>query len=454
MNMPDTTSLRALSPSCFEGVIPAALGTCAADGTPNATWLSQVFLVDDHHVALSCQFFRKTRANLDAHPVAQLLVVDPGDFTQWILDLRFVRSETEGPTFDKMKHRIEAIASASKMDHVFALKSADVFEVIGVNLVPREGESRAPSPRITPNSLAGLVRLTEGIAAASELAAVVETGLNVLGTHLAYESVSLYLLEESEGHLYALASRGFQSSGVGARIPLGVSVIGTCAQRRMPVRIADAARELLYRRAVEEQVERVRGQDEREIPLPGLDGARSLLAVPLVLHGRLFGVLTTESRRALAFDDRDVEVLITAGHLLAQAIALHRDTRDEDADRDADDAPPKSEGSFAPIKIRYYPADDSVLIDGDYLIKGLPGRILFRVLSLRQAEGRSTFLNRELRLDPFLRLPAFKDNLETRLLMLQRRLEEKGSTIRLSREQRGRLHVVCEGDVVLETVNA
>ena len=31
---------------CFEGVIPAIIGTCAADGTPNSTYLSQVYAVD------------------------------------------------------------------------------------------------------------------------------------------------------------------------------------------------------------------------------------------------------------------------------------------------------------------------------------------------------------------------------------------------------------------------
>jgi adenylate cyclase len=86
------------------------------------------------------------------------------------------------------------------------------------------------------------------------------------------------------------------------------------------------------------------------------------------------------------------------------------------------------------------------------LIKGLPGRILWLVLTLRETEGRSTFSNRELRLHPFLKLPSFKDNLETRLLMLQRRLDDKGLAFRLQREQRGRLHVACDASLELEKV--
>jgi adenylate cyclase len=38
--------------SCFQGLIPAALFTCAKDGTPNAAFLSHVDYVDATHVAL------------------------------------------------------------------------------------------------------------------------------------------------------------------------------------------------------------------------------------------------------------------------------------------------------------------------------------------------------------------------------------------------------------------
>jgi hypothetical protein len=104
------------------------------------------------------------------------------------------------------------------------------------------------------------------------------------------------------------------------------------------------------------------------------------------------------------------------------------------------------------LRVRYYEADDSVFIDDEYLIKGLPGRILWLVLTLQREEGRSTFLNRELRLHPFLKLPAYKDNLETRLLMLQRRLDEKALALRLHREQRGRLRIECDLRIELERV--
>lgn len=461
------SGLRDLPSRCFDGGVPSVLSTCSADGTPNATWLSQVFFVDDRHVALSCQFFRKTRANLEAHPTAQLLICEPTMCGQWQLDLRFARRETAGATFDAMKTRIEAIAAHNGMTGVFALQSADVFEVLAVTLVQIEGEldgsesdveshgetadereQLAAPPRPT-EPLAGLARLTESVALCTELGVLVESGLSVLATHLGYEGVSLYLVEESEGVLYALASRGFTRSGVGARVPLGVGVIGSCAQHRMAIRVGDTRRERLYGRALQEQIDRVNGHEEREIPLPGLEGARSLLAVPLVLGGKVFGVLATESQRAHAFDDRDAHVLTAAGHLLAQGIALHRD---DDLEREPGERASAQAASPATVRVRYYEADDSVFVDDEYLIKGLPGRILWLVLTLRSTEGRSTFSNRELRLHPFLGLPSFKDNLETRLLMLQRRLDDKGLAFRLHREQRGRLRLACDARLELEKV--
>ena len=49
--------------SCFQGVIPSWLTTCSAEGVPNATIISIVRYVDADSVALTRQFFNKTRAN-------------------------------------------------------------------------------------------------------------------------------------------------------------------------------------------------------------------------------------------------------------------------------------------------------------------------------------------------------------------------------------------------------
>ena len=36
---------------CFQGVIPSAIATVDRRGIPNVTYVSQVYLIDDRHVA-------------------------------------------------------------------------------------------------------------------------------------------------------------------------------------------------------------------------------------------------------------------------------------------------------------------------------------------------------------------------------------------------------------------
>ena len=116
--------------------VPALMVTCSADGTPNATIISQVYYVDETRVALSFQFFSKTIKNVRENPRAWVGVTDFLGQTDWALDLEFERSETEGPVFDAMDMQIEAIASATGMSGVFKLRAADIYRVLSVEKRP------------------------------------------------------------------------------------------------------------------------------------------------------------------------------------------------------------------------------------------------------------------------------------------------------------------------------
>ena len=119
----------------LENGVPAQVATCSAEGIPNATDISQVYYVDREHVALSNQFFSKTFRNIRANPRAAVCLNDIEGFTNWILQLEFDRSETEGPTFDAMEMKIEAIASMTGMSSIFKLKGADIYRVTSVEKI-------------------------------------------------------------------------------------------------------------------------------------------------------------------------------------------------------------------------------------------------------------------------------------------------------------------------------
>jgi hypothetical protein len=117
----------------LENGLPAVMVTCSADGVPNVTVISQVYYVDPQHAALSFQFFSKTIRNVRENPHAYVCVSDIGGQTDWILQLAFQHSETEGPIFDAMDMQIEAIASATGMSGIFKLRAADIYRVLSVD---------------------------------------------------------------------------------------------------------------------------------------------------------------------------------------------------------------------------------------------------------------------------------------------------------------------------------
>jgi adenylate cyclase len=209
MSTPSLEDIR----SCLEGVIPSVLATCARDGTPNATYVSQVHFVDRHHVALSFQFFNKTRENILTNPNAAVFVLDPRTARRYLLTLRYLRTEASGPLFERMKANLAGIASHTGMSGVFKLQGSDVYEVVRIDHLP-SGELAAPAPRC--NLLGALRHLSGLLSTATDLRTLLDDVLAVLAADMAITHAMILLTDVAHDRLYTVASRGYPLSGVGS----------------------------------------------------------------------------------------------------------------------------------------------------------------------------------------------------------------------------------------------
>ena len=433
--------------TALDGAIPATVATCAPDGTPNVSYVSQVYYVDPQHVALSYQFFNKTRQNVLATRRAVVLVIDPESFARFRLAIEYVRVETSGPLFERMKAHLAGIASHTGMAGVFKLQGADVYRVLSVEQVP--GHS-LPGTAPQRHHLAAVRAIAQRIAGCADLSNLLDEALAALDDALGIRHAMILMADARAQKLYTVASRGYDASGVGSEIAFGDGVIGVAAREMTPIRIMHRAYEWGYGRAIRESAaaDGMAGVLETEIPVPGLPDSRSQLAVPIVVGSTLSAVLYVEDvlDRRFGFDDEDALVAVAA--LLGPTIR----NMQELADAAQEAAPPRAGTAPAQgpaVAIRHYAADDSVFLGDDYLIKGVAGAIFWKLLRDFTTSGRTEFTNRELRLDPSIRLPDLSDNLEARLILLSRRLAERAQHLAIEKTGRGRFRFCVRQPVEL-----
>jgi adenylate cyclase len=458
-------SLAALA-SCFQGLLPAQLFTCSSDGVPNAAYLSHVEYVDAEHVALSFQFFNKSRRNIAENPHAVVMVIDPDTGQGWNLTVRYVRSETEGPLFVRMALRIEAIASFTNLKGVFKLRAADVYRVTAIEPAPEElgavaVPGHAPGDCLVVFSPRAVCDVVERAGRAESLDAFMDDVLAGIESSLGFRHALLLMPTEQEGVLITVATRGYPHNGVGAEVRYGEGIGGFVAEARQPIRLSGLVRGMLYalamhRRAGESELVR----RTRQIPVPGLDNPDSQLGIPLMVRDELVGVLCLESERPYRYHEDDkalVQVLGTCLALAIQRLQWHERSADVPAEPGASahetlppaERPRETASPRPALHLTYHVEDACILMGNEYLIRGLPATILWRLLRVHEATGRVEFTNRELRLDKSLNLPAWKDNLESRLILLRRRLQQKCPDIALVPRGRGRFGLELTCPIVL-----
>jgi adenylate cyclase len=443
-----SVSLESIMP-CLQGVIPSWVTTCSADGIPNASIVSIVHYVDSERVALTRQFMNKTRVNLDENPQSQVIVVNPSNGDQFALDLHYLRTEREGPIFDAVATNLDAIASMTGMTGVFRLRGVDIHGVLACE--PFGGRAPVASDRRPGRDVLPLLdEFIRRLSVCVEYAEAVRAGLEALDDLFGFGHSVLLTADERGDRVFAVASNGYVPSGVGAEVPIGYGPIGIAAQRRRVVCVPSVTRSRSMNAAIQDSIRRSGGEPSAaEIELPGLERVDSAAAVPLLAHGELTGVLYLESERAGDFGPGNERLLLILGGHLAGALAVLQADRSESAPPEPE---PAAAPGGAPLAVTYYQADDSVFVDGVYVVKGVPGRILWKLLREHDADARVSFTNRELRLDERLGLPPGNDNLEARLLVLRKRLAALDCGIGLDRAGRGRMALHLGAPLTLSEV--
>jgi predicted pyridoxine 5'-phosphate oxidase superfamily flavin-nucleotide-binding protein len=438
---------------CFEGAVPAIVATASADGVPNITYLSRVRMVDGERVALSNQFFSKTARNLAENPRASLLIVDPCSYEQYRVTLLYERTDRRGPTFERLRDDVDTIAALQGKQDVFCVRAADIYRVAHIELagvhgpLPAEGPRRGPGGP-DPAAGANLAELSARLSRCGDLDTLVEVTVHGLAEVLGYGHTMVLLADEQRERLYTIASHGYDDEGVGSEVVVGEGMAGMAALRCAPQRAGNLRQVMRYAHAVERSFAEQGIGPGHDVPIPALTATQSRVAVPAMAMGHLVGVLVAESPEPVAFDESDEAVLGVVASLVAGAVEGERARAAGEPRRRR--AAPRGTGA-ATVHIRYFPVDGSAFIDGDYLIKGVAGRLLWSLLSQYASEGRTEFTNREVRLDPTLELPEFRDNFENRLILLKRRLAERGAPVRIEKTGRGRFRLDVAAELRLES---
>jgi hypothetical protein len=341
------------------------------------------------------------------------------------------------------------------MQDVFKLRAADIYRVQDVEVVPtavrRPDDGGEPQGGAVTDPTA-VAELTGRLSRAADLDTLMTTAVNGLAELFGYEHSMVLLLDEEGRRLYTIASRGYATEGVGSEVLVGEGLIGMAAARGVPLRIGNLRQMSKYSRTVRRSYEGSGALTPGlDIAVPDLVDVQSRLAVPALALGQLVGVVVIESEAPVAFTATDEAVLSVVASVLASAVEAERahDPAAEGA------TPTPSPRAVAPpagpvTRVRFFDVDGSTFLDGDYLIKGVAGRLLWALLGHHDREGRVEFTNREMRLDPTLDLPPFRDNFESRLILLKRRLDERNAPVRIEKTSRGCFRLMVEGPLALE----
>lgn len=157
------------------------------------------------------------------------------------------------------------------------------------------------SPEISAEVLATLAEIGEEVNASLELDEVLARAAALIKRHIDYEIFGVLMIEGDGSYLLHRFAIGYpRELAENLRIPMGQGITGTAAATGHSVRVSDTSKDSRYINAIE--------------------SVRSELAVPLIVRGKVVGVLDIQSRHVDYFTRDQQNILTLLGSRLAIAI--------------------------------------------------------------------------------------------------------------------------------------
>jgi phosphoserine phosphatase RsbU/P len=156
-------------------------------------------------------------------------------------------------------------------------------------------------PEIPAEVLATLAEIGEEVNASLDLDEVLARAAALIKRHIDYEIFGVLMIEGDGSYLRHRFAIGYSRElAENLRIPMGQGITGTAAATSHSVRVSDTSKDPRYINAI--------------------DSVRSELAVPLIVRGKVVGVLDIQSRHLDYFTRDQQNILTLLGSRLAIAI--------------------------------------------------------------------------------------------------------------------------------------
>lgn len=157
------------------------------------------------------------------------------------------------------------------------------------------------SPEVSAEVLATLAEIGEEVNSSLDLDEVLARSAALIKRHIDYEIFGVLMVEGDGAYLRHRFAIGYSRElAENLRIPVGQGITGSAAATGHPVRVSDTSKDPRYINAIE--------------------SVRSELAVPLIVRGKVVGVLDIQSRHLDYFTRDQQNILTLLGSRLAIAI--------------------------------------------------------------------------------------------------------------------------------------